>query len=342
MPNTCTLYAPGLFGPAVDYTRLTAHDWPQLDILAKCLSRAQQQPFISGSMETDIFNLLTGQAVPVIPMAALRQFPQPATGNDWCCDPVYVQLDRDQILLTDNQLLELNEDEATQLLASLNQHFSEIGLQFTAIEPHAWVMQQQQAWRLQTHALSSAIWQDVAQYSPQGQQASVWQSTLNEIQMLLHQHPVNLAREAQGRMMVNSVWLWGDGELPPPPTDTDKLVYTDNANVQIICDWAGVVCLPLPLQLTAEDFKQSNTIVIEQRLATSTRQRDVLAYLQDLYRLQQNILQPLLFFLDNRTLDEVVLVTDGAFSYRLTRQLLRRWWKRVTPMPAILQRYHAC
>ncbi|MCB1639923.1 MAG: hypothetical protein KDI15_13865, partial [Thiothrix sp.] len=45
-----------------------------------------------------------------------------------------------------------------------------------------------------------------------------------ELQMLLHQHPVNQARERQGQLPVNSLWLWGlndpvyapsrKGELP--------------------------------------------------------------------------------------------------------------------------------
>jgi len=32
--------------------------------------------------------------------------------------------------------------------------------------------------------------------------------------MLLHEHPVNLAREASARVPVNSVWTWGGGRRP--------------------------------------------------------------------------------------------------------------------------------
>jgi hypothetical protein len=37
-----------------------------------------------------------------------------------------------------------------------------------------------------------------------------WAALLTEIQMALHEHPVNEARE----LPVNSVWLWGAGTLP--------------------------------------------------------------------------------------------------------------------------------
>jgi hypothetical protein len=35
---------------------------------------------------------------------------------------------------------------------------------------------------------------------------------MNEIQMLLHEHPVNQRRERVGKLPVNGWWLWGFGE----------------------------------------------------------------------------------------------------------------------------------
>jgi hypothetical protein len=37
---------------------------------------------------------------------------------------------------------------------------------------------------------------------------------LNEIQMLLHEHPVNVAREERGEPPLNGIWLWGGGKPP--------------------------------------------------------------------------------------------------------------------------------
>ena len=49
---------------------------------------------------------------------------------------------------------------------------------------------------------------------PRGPQAARWHALLNEIQMALHDHPVNLEREQKGEPAVNSVWFWGAGRLP--------------------------------------------------------------------------------------------------------------------------------
>ena len=50
--------------------------------------------------------------------------------------------------------------------------------------------------------------------------ASPLARVLNELQMLLHQHPVNAAREARGALTANALWCWGFGPLPDRPPRT--------------------------------------------------------------------------------------------------------------------------
>jgi hypothetical protein len=51
---------------------------------------------------------------------------------------------------------------------------------------------------------------------------------LNEVQMFLHGHPVNEAREACGKPVVNSLWLWGGGRQPAAQPATYSSVWSDN------------------------------------------------------------------------------------------------------------------
>ncbi len=48
---------------------------------------------------------------------------------------------------------------------------------------------------------------------PSGADAGTWKRWQNEIEMLLHAHPVNIAREAEGLLPANGVWFWGGGRL---------------------------------------------------------------------------------------------------------------------------------
>jgi hypothetical protein len=54
-------------------------------------------------------------------------------------------------------------------------------------------------------------------------------SLVNELQMLLHEHPVNEGRAARGLPPVNSVWLWGIGAARDPLVRVRGELLSDDA-----------------------------------------------------------------------------------------------------------------
>jgi hypothetical protein len=64
---------------------------------------------------------------------------------------------------------------------------------------------------------------------PAGRDGARVRSLMNEIQMLLHEHPVNLARLERRQPAINSVWLWGIGRLEKLSSAKLPLLYTDDA-----------------------------------------------------------------------------------------------------------------
>jgi len=51
-------------------------------------------------------------------------------------------------------------------------------------------------------------------FMPSGESAAGYHRLSGEMQMCLHDHEINLRREAQGLMPVNAVWFWGGGKAP--------------------------------------------------------------------------------------------------------------------------------
>lgn len=51
-------------------------------------------------------------------------------------------------------------------------------------------------------------------YMPSAASAARYRKLVSEIEMALHDHPVNLDREMRGLKPVNSLWLWGGGFAP--------------------------------------------------------------------------------------------------------------------------------
>lgn len=70
--------------------------------------------------------------------------------------------------------------------------------------------------RLGTTPLDEVDGRQPMRFLPTGEDAPLWARLLHEIQMALHDHPLNHARQAAGQPPVNSVWPWGGGCMPPP------------------------------------------------------------------------------------------------------------------------------
>jgi hypothetical protein len=66
-------------------------------------------------------------------------------------------------------------------------------------------------------------------FLPGGDDTAMHRNLLSEIEMALHEHEVNLAREADGQLPVNSLWLWGGGTAPEQITRAQPPLYSDDA-----------------------------------------------------------------------------------------------------------------
>jgi hypothetical protein len=117
-------------------------------------------------------------------------------------DPVHLRLLRDRMLIV--PVAGLARAQADALVATLNRHFAGRH-EFRAPHPDAWAMRAEPA-PLDARAPQELAGADVNAHLP----GAPWAALLTEIQMALHEHPVNEALE----LPVNSVWLWGAGTLP--------------------------------------------------------------------------------------------------------------------------------
>src|SRR5512139_508436 len=141
-------------------------------------------------------------------------------------DPVHLQVMRDRIVMADSSALDLSQPEADALAATIGEHFG-ADLSPTPRQPTRWYLRLEYVPRLNTTPLSVAAGRDIDPLLPQGDDAMLFRARMNELQMLLHDHPVNLAREERGELPVNSLWLWGGGQLPVACTSPIPL-YADN------------------------------------------------------------------------------------------------------------------
>ena len=325
----CTLIYPGLLGPDVPLDELPQSEWPDkssLPNLALLLDRSELAPVSRQSLEQQILTALGFEikAGSELPIAGIRMSGKASVDVPvWCLDPAHVQIDREMAYLAALDELALSEAEARQLIASLNEHFAdELSIHYHS--PQHWLVQTDL--QLFTRTPSEAILQDISRMMPTGEDATPWRSLVNEIQMLLHNHPVNESRQQAGKLPVNSVWLWGGGAIKTvaPVFDT---VYTDHALAFVAAAHNQVVCAELPQQLDAALFDNRSVLLVISKQLSAIQQKDVYAWFAALKQLEQTILDPLLTLLKNGKLEQLVVQSD-TLSLRLTRRDLRKWWRR--------------
>lgn len=326
----CTLIYPGLLGPDVPLEELSRNEWPdktRYPALSLLLNRGQVQAVVKQPLEAQFLRSL-GYMISAegeLPIAAIRQATVATSDAEyqWCLDPVYVQIDREMAYLAAAEELALSDDEARQLIASINQHFND-ALHIHYHNPQQWLTQM--PWQLATHTLSEAMLQDLHRMQPTGNDARRWRSLLNEIQMLLHTHPVNVARVQEGKLPANSLWLWGGGRLETMVPIFTR-VYANDALVATAAAYNGIPHAALPARYDANLFAQGDVLIILSDQLRSIQQKDVYGWLAALQHLEQQILMPLLALLRKDKLEQLVVVSD-TLQLTLNKKELYKWWRR--------------
>lgn len=151
-------------------------------------------------------------ATPVAPLAALGAGID--IGDDYmlCADPVHLVADRDDVVLL-QRVDDLSDAAAHALAAALDRHFADDDVRFALARPDAWFAQCRKAPDLVTTPLDAALRSGLFPHLPGGGDAGTWKRWQNEIEMLLHEHPVNVVREVGGLAVANGIWFWGGGRL---------------------------------------------------------------------------------------------------------------------------------
>jgi hypothetical protein len=158
-------------------------------------------------------------------------------GDGWWAraDPVHLRVLRDRVVVAPGEALQISLDESNQFLTTLNQYFSGTAT-FHSLDARRWSARFSKEQRFLEKPAIEAAGRDVM--TARGDEA-----LLTEIQMLLHAHPVNEAREARGEPAVNSLWLWGAGRLPAEAQGPWRSVASSEPSALGLARLAGMLRL---------------------------------------------------------------------------------------------------
>lgn len=174
---------------------------------------------------------------------AASAFMDHQTTDCWRVTPVHLHAGLDHVRLDPPAQLGLTPDESTALAASISPLLRETGFQLLQPQTARWYLKpidMPGAGPLPADAFGwrSASGRSIEAFLPSDSAARSWRRLLTEIQMTWFEHPVNEARQAQGKASVNSVWLDGRaGRATRFPFDA---CYSDFASVTGLAISAGL------------------------------------------------------------------------------------------------------
>jgi len=310
----------------------------KLPALEKLLARADSQPLAAPTLEALLceFFGVADQAIAPVTLRADGIAPDEAY---WLrADPVHLRLQRDQLVMQPQQ--PLAADDAAQLCASLNAHFSDAGLQFFAPHPQRWYLRLDTAPQISTKPIAQVTGRNVHAHLPQGTDALRWHGIFNEIQMLFFEHAVNQAREARGELPINSVWLWGGGREQGKLLQPFFRMVGDSQLASALAQKAGIPFTPWSDDaLRSVAHEEGDALIVWQDLRDALQQGDLHAWRNELQRFEASCAAPLLAGLSVGRIAQVTLdVPHGAGSQRLvlTRAGLWKLWRRHQPLARLI------
>lgn len=326
------LVVPGLLGPVTDVDAV-ARIRPELVSLAHLLSRADVGHDAPADAYSAIFAEFGIDGGP-LPIAAASRAGE-ADGADveldsywWLrVDPVHLRVDTTKARLFGGYALGLEVDEAAALIARLNDFFAADGLELAAPAPDRWYLALERAPTIETHPLEAVAGRNVNPFLPTGADAPAWRSWLNEVQMLLHDAPVNAERAARGALPVNSVWPWGGGRAPAIGHAPARVWSTDPVAVGL-ARRARTDAVMVPGQLDACHLADGTNLAVTGAVCEPLVHGDVEVWLERLARLERDWLGPLLQGLEEGALGAVRILPADGRRFSLTRWRLRRFWRR--------------
>lgn len=335
------LLCPGLLWPAKALYD-SARDL-ELPALSRLLGRGRQRWQEALALEDwhCLSNASAGVSAPAAPLRLLGEGLDPGNSVWMCADPSHFAFEQGRLILG-GQSLQIDTEEMDSLLDALQPCLAALP-GFIRLCPGAAgsglaYLQLAAPPALATTPPSAARGLSVHHNLPRGEQARAWTQVINDAQMILHALPLNRRREAAGLPLINTLWLWGAGSLPPAPPAAYSVVLGSDALLRGLARWSSVEVQPLPA--AADQLPRRGAILAcVDDLAAATQALDANLWRETLLRLEHDWFAPLAAAYFSGRLRRLRLTAFGPEStldleFGLGDRY--RFWRRARPLTGLL------
>ena len=246
--------------------------------------------------------------------------------------PLHAVLGLTDLTPVDPSTLSLSELESRALCEAGDAHMREDGVRLHFVDSARWLVTCDRPIEVLTERPDWIIGEMLRPNLPRGRDARLVERWMNELQMLLHAHPVNVARGERRLPPVNLVWLWGFGAAPRigthrPPSPPEGEGLGERGRV---AETSMLNALPpsprsgLPTSVSRLSLQESGAFHVEQGFASAMRSGDLAAWQATWKSVSSDILAAKTLILgDSRPRLRLTAETPGITS-RLTALFKRK------------------
>lgn len=256
-------------------------------------------------------------------------FAAEAPGDTWACaTPVRLLTAIDHLQLAPPGAIELGAREVAAIDATLRAHFSGADHSFVDDTRGGWLWRTARDVQCTSVEPLRAVGRNLREVMPGGRDGPAISSLMNEVQMLLHEHPVNEQRLARGDPPVNALWLWGFGRTATATMRLPRL-FSDDRWLEGLARLHDSRC-GSPFEFATSLGNGDAAIAIGwSRVSPRGSPAD------ELLDVERRCFRPIRDAFARGRLDRVDLLL-GTRCLRLTRRDRWRIWRRVRPLAEVL------
>lgn len=300
------------------------HDDPYLRTLP-------QERWLAGRAGLDTRRVPTAPFMRLADHASSGNRNTAADGREaWAClQPVHIHAARDHLVLMHPDQLDIRPDESDALRAAIADLLAEAGIPLDAPHPARWYVPDDTFGELIATTPVRATGRNIDIWMQTGPRARDWRRLQNEIQMTWHGHPVNDAREAEGRLPVNSVWLHGGGKTGTVGKLADTVLTSDPFLAGLALAGGGKVG-PQPARFADVANADGSVMTLLDSATEAHIAADWGLWLDRMHTLDAEWFQPVLDALGEGRIQAVTLVLGGEnhfAEFTVTRADLRKFWR---------------
>ena len=348
MVMNLSLLIPNLFWPDVSQAEIYRElSIPSLEkLLAKSIA-IQYQPHEMEIWLCKTFNISQQQNNwPIAPIMLHVDAPGLIRTNKdyWIrADPVHLRIEQNHIMLADSEAFEISKEEATQIVHDINKNLgSHHNFTLLPLHPHRWYIRLPRAAEIQTYTLGQVTCMNINNFLPTGKESMIWHKIINEIQMLLYEHPVNQPRESLGKLTINSLWFWGGGTMPQLIHAPYTHIWSNNDLLHALALSCNINYSQLPIH--ADEWLRANTpgnhLIVLDMLREKAKYRNAFDWRETLNSLEKNWFLPLYNALKKGDINQLAITGLSEISsqtFVAKRSSLWKFWRMAKLLPFYLK-----